>query len=165
MSEVIYTPDMGERIAALLADFKLATSATELVPRLLAAGEERALVLVREVLELEAQGRMERRVDRLRKASKLPPGKRLDTLDRSRVGSAPGYDERDDAPNTMSTPRRASARSASPAAVTMCQQRGEAPNRDARFVTPDIGTDIPQVEVAIRGVPCRWLTSPMSSRP
>ncbi|MFO0710707.1 MAG: ATP-binding protein [Sandaracinus sp.] len=40
-----------------------------LVPRLLSAGHEEALMLVREVLELEAQGRLERRVDRLRRAS------------------------------------------------------------------------------------------------
>lgn len=85
MSETTYTPELGERITALLAEFKLATTAGELVPRLLAAGEEAALVLVREVLELEAHGRMERRVDRLMKASKLPLGKTLDTLDRARV--------------------------------------------------------------------------------
>lgn len=85
MSETTYTPEIGERITALLADFKLATTAGELVPRLLAAGEETALVLVREVLELEAHGRMERRVERLMKASKLPLAKTLDTLDRARV--------------------------------------------------------------------------------
>jgi hypothetical protein len=85
MNEATYTPEIGERIAAMLADFKLATTATELVPRLLAAGEESALVLLREVLELEAQGRMERRVERLMRASKLPLGKTLDALDRARV--------------------------------------------------------------------------------
>jgi DNA replication protein DnaC len=37
------------------------------------------------VFELEAQARGERRVERLRKASKLPPGKSFDTLDRTRV--------------------------------------------------------------------------------
>lgn len=85
MSKTSYKPDVGERITALLSEFKLATTASELVPRLLAAGEESALVLVREVLELEAHGRMERRVDRLMKASKLPLGKTLDALDRARV--------------------------------------------------------------------------------
>lgn len=85
MRETTYTPEIGERITALLTDFKLATTASELVPRLLAAGEEDALVLVREVLELEAHGRMERRVERLLRASKLPLGKTLDALDRARV--------------------------------------------------------------------------------
>lgn len=85
MTETTYTPEIGERITALLADFKLATTASELVPRLLGAGEESALVLVREVLELEAHGRMERRVERLMRASKLPLGKTLDALDRARV--------------------------------------------------------------------------------
>lgn len=85
MTKTTYTPEIGERITALLAEFKLATTASELVSRLLAAGEESALVLVREVLELEAHGRMERRVGRLMRASKLPPGKTLDALDRARV--------------------------------------------------------------------------------
>lgn len=85
MSKTSYKPDIGERITALLSEFKLATTASELVPRLLAAGEDSALVLVREVLELEAHGRMERRVDRLMKASKLPLAKTLDALDRARV--------------------------------------------------------------------------------
>jgi DNA replication protein DnaC len=80
-----YTPETGDRIAALLCDFKLTTTASEIVPRLLAAGEESALVHVLEVLELEAQGRKERRVERLMKASRLPLGKTLDTLERARV--------------------------------------------------------------------------------
>lgn len=42
-------------------------------------------MLLREVLELEAHGRMERRVERLMKASKLPLGKTLDALDRARA--------------------------------------------------------------------------------
>jgi DNA replication protein DnaC len=83
-----YTPTIGERITALLTEFKLATLSVELVPRMLAAGEESALVLLREVLELEAQGRMERRVERLMRASKLPLGKTLDALDRARVPKA-----------------------------------------------------------------------------
>jgi DNA replication protein DnaC len=84
MSET-YTPEIGERITALLVELKLPSMAAELVSRVLAAGEERALVTVREVLELETQGRMDRRVDRLRRASKLPPAKTLITLDRERV--------------------------------------------------------------------------------
>lgn len=80
-----YTPEMGDRITQLLTDWRLTTAASELVPRLAAAGHDEALLLLAEVFELEAGGRAERRVDRLRKASKLPPGKTFDTLDRARV--------------------------------------------------------------------------------
>lgn len=85
MTSTTYTPELGDRITTLLADFKLATTAAELVPRMLSAGADEALLVVAEVLELEAQGRMERRVDRLRRASKLPLGKTLEALDRKRV--------------------------------------------------------------------------------
>lgn len=80
-----YTPAMGERITALLTSWKLPTAAAELVTRLAAAGQDEALALVVEVFELEAETRSERRVDRLRRASKLPPAKSFDTLDRTRV--------------------------------------------------------------------------------
>jgi DNA replication protein DnaC len=80
-----YTPTMGERITELLTTWKLPTVAGELVPRLSAAGYDEALLLLAEVFELEAQARGERRVDRLRKASKLPAAKTFDTLDRARV--------------------------------------------------------------------------------
>jgi len=85
MSDLIYTPEIGERIAELLTEFKLTTTAQELVKRLLAASEESALVLLREVLELERDGRIERRVDRLRRASRLPLSKTFASLDRKRV--------------------------------------------------------------------------------
>ena len=85
MTSATYTPELGDRITTLLGDFKLATTAAELVPRMLSAGADEALLVVAEVLELEAQGRMERRVDRLRRASKRPLGKTLDALDRTRV--------------------------------------------------------------------------------
>jgi DNA replication protein DnaC len=85
MSAVAYTPAMGERIAMLLSEWKLPTAAAELVQRLVAGGHHEALGVVAEVLELEAAGRMERRVERLRRASKLPPGKTFETLDKTRV--------------------------------------------------------------------------------
>jgi DNA replication protein DnaC len=85
VSTDVYTPELGERIRALLSDWKLPTVAGELVPRLVAAGQGEALALVAEVLELEADARKERRVDRLRRASKLPVGKTFDTLDKARV--------------------------------------------------------------------------------
>src|SRR5579871_3354218 len=80
-----YTPEMGSRITELLASWKLPTASGELVPRMIAAGHDEALALVAEVFDLEAGARAERRVDRLRKASKLPPGKSFDTLEKARV--------------------------------------------------------------------------------
>lgn len=85
MSATQYRPEVGERITQRLHDFKLPTAAEHLVRRLLEGGHEEAALVVGEVLEQEAQARKERRVDRLRKASKLPPGKTFDALDRARV--------------------------------------------------------------------------------
>ena len=73
------------RLVTLCGDFKLPTLATELVPRFQKSGREEALPLVLEVFELEAQDRLERRIDRLRRASHLPPGKTMATLDQARL--------------------------------------------------------------------------------
>ncbi len=72
---------VGEQTTALLSRFKLPTAAAELVRRLVEAGHQDALSTVHEVLCLEQEDRQDRRVDRLRRASKLPPGKTLDTFD------------------------------------------------------------------------------------
>ena len=85
MSTTVYTADLGDRIGTLLSEWKLPTAASELVPRMVQAGHGEALVLLAEVLELEAEARKERRVERLRRASKLPAGKTFDTLDKARV--------------------------------------------------------------------------------
>jgi DNA replication protein DnaC len=77
-------------IEELLVGFKLPTLARELVPRFAAAGRAEVLPLLHEVLELEAQDRRHRRVDRLRRASKLPPGKTFDTLDEKRFPPSVG---------------------------------------------------------------------------
>ncbi|NUQ72055.1 MAG: ATP-binding protein [Polyangiaceae bacterium] len=82
MSAAEYTPALGERIGALMGEWKLPTVASELVRRLLAAGQEEALVVLTEVLELE---RKQRRTERLRRASKLPPSKSFETLEKARV--------------------------------------------------------------------------------
>ena len=74
-----------ERLIELCGDFKLPTLASELVKRLLAAGHAMMLPLLVEIFELEAQDRLERRIDRLRRASRLPPGKTLATLDQTRL--------------------------------------------------------------------------------
>lgn len=79
------TTTTRNRIVELCADFKLPTLATELVPRFLQAGSEEMLPLLLEVFELEAQDRLERRIDRLRRASHLPPGKTMATLDQTRL--------------------------------------------------------------------------------
>ncbi len=77
--------DVTARIGDLLTSFKLPTMAAELVTRFTAAGHGDVLPLVAEVLELEAGDRRERRVDRLRRASRLPPGKTFATLDEARL--------------------------------------------------------------------------------
>jgi DNA replication protein DnaC len=75
----------GERLGELLATFRLPTAAAEMVPRFLAAGQEAALPLLAEIFDLEAQDRRERRVQRLLRSSKLPPGKRFETFDETRL--------------------------------------------------------------------------------
>ncbi|MEZ4376071.1 MAG: IS21-like element helper ATPase IstB [Polyangiaceae bacterium] len=85
MSALVYTPEQGDRVRALLADWKLPLVAAELVSRLLAAGHDEAVAVLAEVLEMEADARRERRTERLRRASKLPAGKTFDTLDKGRV--------------------------------------------------------------------------------
>jgi len=76
------------RIEDLLAAFKLPTLARELVPRMREAGLDDALPTLLEILELEAGDRRERRVARLRKASRLPPGKTFDTFRMKRLPPA-----------------------------------------------------------------------------
>jgi len=72
---------MEQEITQLLTDFRLSTAARELVVRLQEAGHHAALPVVLEVLRAEADARRSRRVERLRKASKLPLSKTLSTLD------------------------------------------------------------------------------------
>jgi DNA replication protein DnaC len=73
-----------ERLVELLVSFKVPTLARELVPRLQADGHGELLPALLEVLELEAEDRRGRRTDRLRRASHLPAGKTLATLDQAR---------------------------------------------------------------------------------
>ena len=75
----------AERIGELLVTFKLKTAAAMLGPRLLEAGLEQSLLLILDVLETEAAERRDRRRERLRKASQLPPGKTLETFDLARL--------------------------------------------------------------------------------
>jgi len=72
--------DPRDAITELLKLFKLPTASTEMVKRLVDAGYENALDVVREVLEAEHESRVERRVQRLLYASHLPPAKTFDTF-------------------------------------------------------------------------------------
>jgi len=74
-----------EQITKLCSEFRLPTVAAEVVPRFQASDHEDALGTLLEVLELEAGDRRQRRVDRLRRAAKLPAGKTWNTLDRTRL--------------------------------------------------------------------------------
>ena len=73
--------DLVERTTQLLARFNLSTAAPELGPRLESAGHRDALLLVLEVLEMEAEAREQRKIARLRRAAQLPPGKTFETLE------------------------------------------------------------------------------------
>jgi DNA replication protein DnaC len=74
------SPTQEARMADLLVLFKLPTVSTELAERLGQAGKADALPVVLEVLELEARDRRGRRVQRLLRASDLPPGKTFETF-------------------------------------------------------------------------------------
>jgi DNA replication protein DnaC len=77
---------VAERIEALCRRFRLPTLAEEVVARFRAESQAPALETLLEVLELEAADRQQRRVDRLRRASALPPGKTFETLEIERFG-------------------------------------------------------------------------------
>ena len=80
---------VGERVRDLCRQFKLPTLAAETVGRFSAAGHADALLTLVEVLEQEAEDRRIRRVDRLRRASKLPAGKTWETFCQGRSESMP----------------------------------------------------------------------------
>ena len=81
MSTDTYT----DRIRQLCTAFKLPTVGAEAVPRFQQAGHGEALETLLEVLELEAEDRQQRRTTRLRRASRLPPGKTWDTFEHHRL--------------------------------------------------------------------------------
>jgi len=88
MSRAPRPATVGDQITARLTGFLLTTAARELVSRFVDAEQQAALPLLLEVLELEAQERHERRITRLRRASRLPPGKTFATLDERRLPPA-----------------------------------------------------------------------------
>ena len=86
MTTETYTPSaVGDRIRQLCREFKLPTLAAETVTRFDEAGHADALPTLVEVMEQEAEDRRIRRVDRLRRASKLPAGKTWDTFEHERT--------------------------------------------------------------------------------
>ncbi len=86
MTTDAYAPSaVGDRISQLCREFKLPTLAAEMVGRFSDAGHADALETLVEVLEQEAEDRRIRRVDRLRRASKLPAGKTWDTFEHERA--------------------------------------------------------------------------------
>lgn len=88
MSRAVTPPTVGDQITARLTGFLLTTAARELVSRFVEAEQQAALPVLLDVLDLEAQERHERRMTRLRRASRLPPGKTFATLDEGRLPPA-----------------------------------------------------------------------------
>jgi DNA replication protein DnaC len=80
-----FTADMAARMRELLARFRLPTISAQLIERLTNAGHHDALPTLLEVFEAEADERGQRRTDRLLRASRLPPGKTFETLERNRL--------------------------------------------------------------------------------
>jgi DNA replication protein DnaC len=85
MTRAATTRTVSDQITTLLTGFTLTTAAREMVSRFVQAEQQPALPVLLDVLQLEAQERHERRITRLRRASKLPPGKTFDTLDEGRL--------------------------------------------------------------------------------
>ena len=69
------------QISSLLRSFKLTTACDALVGRLRDADHTGALETILEVLRMEEEARRERRVTRLRRASKLPTTKTFETFE------------------------------------------------------------------------------------
>ena len=76
---------VAERVRELCRQFKLPTLAAETVGRFSEAGHADALETLLEVMEQEAEDRRIRRVDRLRRTSKLPAGKTWETFEHDRT--------------------------------------------------------------------------------
>ena len=88
------TSGMQDRIGQLCGQFKLPTVGAQSVTRFTAAGHGDALATFLEVLEQEAEDRRHRRINRLRRESRLPSGKTWETP----VFTGAGLRARSDAP-------------------------------------------------------------------
>jgi DNA replication protein DnaC len=78
-------PPPSEQLTALLSTFGLTTAAEEMVPRLTQAGHQDAVSVLVDVFDAEAEARRQRRIARLRRTARLPPGKTFETLDAGRL--------------------------------------------------------------------------------
>jgi DNA replication protein DnaC len=78
-------PPPTERLTTLLTTFGITTAAEEIVPRLTQGGHQDAVPVLVDVFEAEAEARRQRRIARLRRQSRLPPGKTFETLDTGRL--------------------------------------------------------------------------------
>ena len=76
---------MQERIGQLCYQFRLPTMGAQSVARFTAAGHGDALPTFLEILEQEAEDRRHRRINRLRKESRLPAGKTWETFEHNRM--------------------------------------------------------------------------------
>lgn len=85
MSTTMWTDAMAKRLLELLAILKLTALASQVERRFVEAGHREALTVLLEVVEHEVQARHGRRVERLLRESKLPPGKTFATLDDKRL--------------------------------------------------------------------------------
>ena len=79
------TSVIQDRIGQLCGQFKLPTVGAQSVTRFTAAGHGGALATFLEVLEQEAEDRRHRRINRLRRESRLPSGKTWETFEHDRV--------------------------------------------------------------------------------
>ena len=79
------TSVLQDRIGQLCGQFKLPTMGAQSVARFTAAGHGDALATFLEVLEQEAEDRKQRRINRLRRESRLPSGKTWETFEHDRV--------------------------------------------------------------------------------
>ena len=79
------TVAIQERIGELCHQFRLPTMGAQSVSRFTAAGHGDALETLLEVLEQEAEDRRQRRISRLRTASRLPAGNTWETFEHDRV--------------------------------------------------------------------------------
>jgi len=79
------TTVIQERIGELCHQFRLPTMGAQSVSRFTAVGHGDALETLLEVLEQEAEDRRQRRIGRLRTASRLPAGKTWETFEHGRV--------------------------------------------------------------------------------
>jgi DNA replication protein DnaC len=78
-------PPPTEQLTALLATFGLTVAGEEIVPRLTQTGHAASVPVLVDVFNAEADARRQRRIARLRRAARLPPGKTFETLDTGRL--------------------------------------------------------------------------------